>query len=112
MAVPYISSYDKTVPFSDTNANMNLVANVALTYTVPGPITNKYSMRFAFTSIANIFVGYNTPALIPASGTIVSEANIEFRTQEQRYVKGGDVLSFITPDTTQYVGISLRAIPN
>ena len=112
MAAPYITSYGDTVSFTDINANMCLTANNAKTFTVPGDFTNKYSMRFSYTSTSNIFVGYNVTAVIPSSNTISSDYNIEFRPMAQRYVKGGDVISFISPDASVYAGISLRALPN
>ena len=111
MAVPYSTNYD-TVPFSDVTANMALATGTALSFTVPGTSASRYSVRFSYTQNSNVFVGYNITATSPTAGTIASQNGIEFRPFEQRYAKGGDVLSFITPDASAYVGISLRMIPN
>lgn len=111
MTVPYTTSYNGTVPFSDTTANFGLQAGVAQSYTVPGLSNSKYSVRFSFTENSNVFIGYNATAVSPTLGTPLTTNYIEFRPHEERYVKGGDVLSLITPDTSAYMGLSLRAIP-
>ncbi len=111
MAVPYVSSYDLTLPFSDVCEQFSLVSDTELSYTIPGTKMNKYSMEIHMTSISNIFVGYNVTASYPATGTQTAIGKLEFR-PPKRYVIGGDVINLITPDTSAYVGISLRAIPN
>ena len=110
MAIQYNSNYDETIPFSDVCAQINMAANVAESYTVPGTAVNKYSARFAFAQNANVFVRLNTVPTVPASGTTATEQYNEFRPETQRYVQGGDVIYFISPDTVSYAGVSLRAI--
>lgn len=100
---------NKTVPFSDTSVRFALSANVAQTYTVPGDATQKYQALFKFTSTANIFVGLNFTPSIPVSGTNETTHTEEYR-PDCKYVKGGDIISVISPDTTAYVGVSLLAI--
>lgn len=111
MAIPYVSLYDKTIPFSDECAQIGLVANGAVSYTVPGANTLKYTALLSYNSNSNVFVALNTTATVPPGGTATTTKREEFR-PFKRFVIGGDVLSFITPDATAYVGVSLRAIPN
>ena len=101
---------NKTIPFSDTSVQIALAANTSQSYTVPGSETQKYQALFSYTSTSNIFVGYNQAPTTPAPGTHNTNGNEEFR-PDCRYVQGGDIIFFITPDSTGYVGVSLRAIP-
>jgi len=101
---------NKTTPFSDTSAQVALAANAAQTYTVPGAATQKYQAVFHYTSTSNIFIGYNFTPTVPAPGTSQTTHTQEYR-PDCKFVKGGDVLSFLSPDTTAYVGLSLLAIP-
>jgi len=111
MTTQYNRNFGDTMIFSDVNARIVLLANAELTYTVPGDNWQKYTVLFSYTQDANVFVGYNVTAAIPADGTVASTGIIEFKPYE-RYVKGGDVLHFITPDTKVWMGISLRALPS
>lgn len=110
MAISYNSNYDETIPFSDVCAQVNMSANVSESYTVPGTALNKYSARFSFTANSNVFVRLNTAPTSPGAGTVGTEQYGEFRPQTQRYVQGGDVIYFISPDVTAYAGVSLRAL--
>jgi hypothetical protein len=103
------SSFNETLPFSDTCAQIALATNVAQTYTIPG--TNKYQMTLSYICTANVFVGYNVSASVPAPNAINTNPNVEFRPVDKKFVKGGDVISFITPDASAYVGVSLLTIP-
>lgn len=114
MSVPYTSNFDLTMPFVDDSAVIALGAAAEETYTVPGTSVNKYSVRFSYTSTSNVFVRKNDTPTIPAGGTVEEEENTEFRPGgdgTQRYVQGGDVLHFITPDASAYVGIRLMKLP-
>lgn len=113
MAIAYNSNYDLTIPFSDVCAQVALGAAVEETYTVPGAATVKYAARFAYTENSNVFVRLNAVPTSPPAGTVTEQQYSEFRPGDdgsQRYVSGGDVLHFITPDTTAYVGVSLRQL--
>jgi len=110
MTTMYNSNFDGTSPFSDTTANMALATGAVLTFTVPGTDKNKYQATFSYNATSNVFVGYNATPVSPLAGVIDSDSNVEFR-PKKHYVKGGDVLSFITPDASAYVGLSLLAIP-
>lgn len=113
MAIRYRSSYDQTIPFSDTDKQIHLVANTELNFVVPGDSSQKFNLLFGLPSDGNLFVGYNVTATIPAAGTITSTQGIEFITPDsKRYVIGGETISLITPDADLYLGISIRSIPN
>jgi len=111
MVLRYTSNFDKTISFSDTCAQLTLVADSVLTYTLPGDNTTRYTILFGYNSNSNVFVGLNETAAIPTDDSITTTQNIEFK-PDRRYARGGDVLSFITPDDTVYMGISVRSIPN
>lgn len=98
------------LPFSDTGFQTTLAQNVAQPYTIPLSISanySKYIAIFSFDPGLRIFVANNTTAEVPGSSfaSTVSELN-----PTARLVKGGDVLSFITPDTAAYVNVKLYAI--
>jgi hypothetical protein len=110
MTTPWNTNYEnKTVPFSDTSVRFALATNAAQTYTVPGNDTQKYQAVFKYTSTSNIFVGLNFTPTVPTAGTNETTSTEEYR-PDCKYVKGGDVLSLITPDASAYVGVSLLAI--
>lgn len=112
--VAYNSNYDLTIPFSDVCAQVALGVGVEQTYTVPGAATVSYSARFSYAQDANVYVRLNGVAAVPGAGSVASEQYNEFRPGadgSQRYVKGGDVLHFITSDATAFVGVSLRQLP-
>jgi hypothetical protein len=113
MTTLYNSNFHETMPFSDTCAQFNLGANAEQTMTVPGaPITpgkppKQFQALFSYNSTANVFVSINETPIVPTLGTPGDQKTSEFR-PEKRYVNGGDVIHIITPDTSAYVGVSLR----
>ena len=114
MAIQYNSNYDLTIPFSDVCWQVACGANVEETITIPGTATTKYSMKLNYNEVSNVFVRLNGTPAIPASGNVGTEQYNEYRAGDdgsQRYVQGGDVVHFITPDTVAYVGVSLRQLP-
>ena len=114
MAIVYNTNYDLTMPFSDTCWQLHLTSAADQSFTVPGTSVNKYSARFTYTSTANVFVRIGTAATIPADDTVEAEAYSEFRPGcdgTQRYLKGGDVVYFNTPDADAYVGVRLMSVP-
>ncbi len=111
MAIKYTSSFDETISFSDTDAQIGLTAGLEQTYTIPGTSKQKFNVLFGMSSNANVFVGYNVTATVPAANSVETTQGIEFMTPDsKRYVIGGDVLHFITPDATAWVGVSVRGI--
>ena len=108
----YQDNFDHTKPFSDTCAQINMAADVEETYTVPGSESQIYRAKFSFASNSNVYVGLNVTAASPSSGTTTTTGNLEFRPEEPKYVKGGDIIHVVSPDAAgAYVGISLLAIP-
>jgi len=110
MAIPYNSNYDETLPFSDVCAQFTLTTNNAQSWTIPGTELDKYSARFEYAANANIFICKNSAPVIPGNGSMGTQQYNEFRPGPQRYVQGGDVLYFTSPDAVTYVGISLRQL--
>lgn len=111
MVLRYSSSYDETIGFTDTECQLTLTANNVLTYTLPGDNSKKFTILFSYNSNANVFVGKNVTPAVPAGNTKTVVPFVEFR-PIKRYAIGGDVISFISPDATTYMGISVRSIPN
>lgn len=109
MTIQYNENYNGTMPFSDTCIQINCAASTAETYTIPGSAEQQYQAFFSYTQTSNVFVRKNGAPAVPASGTVGSEQYNEFR-PTKRYVRGGDVLHFITPDTNAYIGMSLRQL--
>lgn len=113
MAIRDTSSYDETIPFSDTDKQIHLTTAIEQNFTVPGTSSQKFTLKFGAASDTNLFVGYNVTATIPGANLTTSTSGIEFITPgEKRYAIGGDVISLISPDADAYVGVSIRSIPN
>lgn len=110
-ATPFVSSFNKTTPVSQVAAQVAMGAGVAETWTVPGDANKNYTAVFGYNGASNVFVGFNTTAAVPGAGTVTTLTQVEL-CPDKRYVIGGDVLTFITPDTTAYLSVSLLAIPN
>lgn len=109
MTIAYNANYIETMPFSDTAIQVHCLANTEETYTVPGNDTQQYQAYFEYISTSNVFVRLNGVPAIPAGGTVGQEQYNEFR-PKKRYVRGGDVIHFITPDANAYIGVSLRQL--
>lgn len=109
MTIAYNANYIETMPFSDTCAQVHCGANVEQTFTVPGAPELKFQAYFEYTQGSNVFVRRNATPTIPTSGSVGTQQYNEFK-PKKRYVSGGDVIHFITPDTSAYIGVSLRQI--
>jgi hypothetical protein len=109
MVIKYNANYLETMPFSDTCVQVNCAANTEETYTIPGTDEQQYQAYFEYASNSNVFICKNATPTIPASGTVGTQLYNEFK-PKKRYVRGGDVLHFITPDTNAYIGVSLRQL--
>lgn len=108
----YNCSFERTFPFSNITGQLALAANSALPYTVPGDNSITYRLKFAFAYNANVWVGYNVTATVPTAATVTSNSNIELaRTDEAKYVRGGDILSFISNSIVSDFGFSLLRLP-
>jgi len=109
MTIAYNANYIETMPFSDTAVQVALGVGVEQTFTVPGTVTTQYQAYFEYICTANVFVRLNGTPTIPGAGSVGTQQYNEFK-PKKRYVRGGDVIHFITPDTTAYVGVSLRQL--
>jgi hypothetical protein len=113
MSTKFNINYDGTVPYTVDSVRFNLTsAGGAQSHTIPGDSTKRYQARFYYEDNSNVFVGFEgVTATIPGSGSKESTDRIEFR-PDKRYVRGGDSLSLITPDTSVYVGVTFLEIPS
>lgn len=109
MTIQWNANYIETLPFSDTCFQIHALANAEVSFTVPGTDTQQYQAYFEYASNSNVFVCKNAVPVIPAGGVVGTQSYNEFK-PIKRYVRGGDVIHFITPDTAAYVGVSLRQL--
>lgn len=110
MTIKYANNYVDTTNFSDVTPTIALVANSVLSFTVPGNYGNKLQVIFSYNASANVYVGYNQSPSVPTAGSINASGRFEEYRPLKRFVNGGDVLYFVTPDTEVYMGISFREI--
>lgn len=115
MTTPYTNNYHDTTTFSDTCVQIALATDTEQTFTLPGDETDKYQVRFSYISTANVWVGLNVTAATVGAGMKTTTGYLEFRPGgldgSKRYAKGGDVLHFITHDTSAYVGLAIEKLP-
>lgn len=111
MSTNYNMNYNDCMPFTDIAPSVALAANTPLSYTVPGPATTKYRVEFHYNYLSNIYIANNSTAAVPVAGTVSASSVSSYR-PNVRYVKGGDVLSFITSDTSAQFGFDLLVVPN
>ena len=110
MAILYNCNYDGTLTFSDVCEVFALTANADLQFVVPGDDIVNYQAIFGYgSSTSNVIVRLNGFATIPANGSHTSVQYNEIR-PDKRFVKGNDIVHFITPDALAYVSISLRQL--
>lgn len=97
---PYNKNFQNVHSFSNTNLVVLLAANTAFSYTVPGIVTQLFRAKFRSSFTAEIYVSLNGTATIPSAGSGSTIANQEMLPLDEcRYVRGGDVLSFISSST-------------
>jgi len=107
---PWNENYAHTMPFSNTNLNVLLSASTAISYTVPGNETQTYRANFSVSTSADVWVRLNGTAQVPTTNTIDQSSYQErIGVDFNRYVKGGDTISFISTGTPQ-VGVSLLQV--
>lgn len=109
MTTIYNSNYGGTSPFSDTCGQVGLNTNAEVTYTVPGASTVQYQINLSYNQSANVYVRLNATPTIPTLGTVGTQSYSLYK-PEKCYVKGQDVVHFITPDTNAYFGFSLMQL--
>lgn len=97
----YQQNFGDSVPFSNFNFNALLASGTALSYTVPGVSTQKFRLRFEYSSTAEIWVNYNGTAVDPTSNTATTNAYQELLPRREcRVVLGGSTMSFLAPAGT------------
>jgi len=109
MTSQYNANYIETMPFSDTCAQVSVEVGTPQSVTVPGANNMAYQAYFEFNQDSNVYVGLNAVPTFPVAGSVASQPFVEFK-PKKRYVRGGDVLNFSTPDANAYFGISFRQI--
>jgi len=110
----YNMNFDNCFPFSDETAQIALAATTISTFTVPGPENNQYRCEFSIPQDANIWVGYNITPTVPSAHTVNSANRVERINNYKyiRYVRGGDILSFISDSIVTNMGLSLLQLPS
>ncbi len=109
MATKYRESFG-AMPFSDTGTGINLAANTELTYTVPGTSNDQYVCQFAWAYNANVYVAINQTPVLPAAGALGAGYNQELR-PVSKFVRGGDVLHFLSVSAAADNSLSLYSLP-
>lgn len=107
----FATNFDKAHPFPDVSYQFALAANTELTQTIPGNSSIYYRVTFSWPYNANVWVGYKITATSPSAGTMSSCPKIELR-PDIRYVRGGDVLHFVSNAIVTDAGFSLLQLPN
>ncbi len=109
---PFNENFKDTFPFSNNGMQTLLVANTAITWTVPGTSNQLYRAHFSVSTSADVWVSNNGTATVPTSNTVTGTVNQErIDVNFNRYVQGGDILSFKSNGTPQ-VGVSLLEVMN
>lgn len=103
----------KCLPFSDLTVQVALAASTALTYTIPGDSSIQYRCEFSYAYDANVWVGFNTTAVVPSAGAVTTSSNSSLVLRPTiKYVRGGDVLSFISGSLVSNMGFELLVLPS
>ena len=107
------TNYLECLPFSDQTVQVALAANTALPYTIPGDSSVQYRCEFSYAYDANVWVGYNTTAVVPVAGAVTTTSNTSIVLRPKiKYVRGGDVLSFISASIVSNMGFELLLLPS
>lgn len=112
MAIQFNSNFDETTPFSDVSYPIHLTANNVQTITIPGTDTTQYSALFAISVTSNVYVRLNAVPIVPPANSAALQPYAQRVIDGQKhFVRGGDVLQFITPDAVAYCSVSLMQLP-
>ncbi|MHB9161398.1 MAG: hypothetical protein ACYC6W_11035 [Nitrosotalea sp.] len=112
MSTPFNGNRDVTgapaysPPFAIDNFSTTLAANVAQSVTVPST-SSTYIAIFSFVPGAAVWVANNVAATVPGGSFAATKSQLN---PASRFVNAGDVLSFITSDTTDQIGVSFYAV--
>jgi hypothetical protein len=109
----FSTNFLETLPFSDQTVQVALAANTALPYTIPGDSSVQYRCEFSYAYDTNVWVGFNTTAVVPVAGTVTTSSNSSVVLRPKiKYVRGGDVLSFISASIVSNMGFELLVLPS
>lgn len=109
----YNMSFNQTEPFSDLTVQIALATSTVLSYTVPGTSANSYRADFSIPYDASVWIGYNIIPILPSAGVVTPLNRVERinNTKYARYVRGGDILYFISELIVDDMGISFLSLP-
>lgn len=93
--------------FSDDNQKVTLAVGVEQHFTVPSNFAFWLAV-FSFEPGSTVWVANNDTAAVPSGSFSSTSSQLN---PSARKVRGGDILSFITNNTTAEIGVSLYAIP-
>jgi hypothetical protein len=102
--------------FSDTKYNTTLAANTAQSLTVPSVMgmggngiysEPVYLAIFSYAPGSSVWVANNATAAVPGGSFAAATSELN---PAARQVNGGDVLSFITADTSDEIGVTFYVI--
>ena len=96
------------LPFAVDNYNATIVANTDATLTTPSYAPH-YVAIFSYQQGGSVWVAANATAAKPVGATFASTTSTLNPTA--RYVKAGDVIHFLTGDTSAMVGVTFYALP-
>jgi hypothetical protein len=85
--------------------NTTLAVGVAQSVTVPGS-HKRWIAIFSYQPGSTVWVANNETAAVPGGAFAVTASELN---PVAREVEEGDVISFITPDTTSQIGVVLKA---
>ncbi len=107
------TNFLECLPFSDQAVQVALAANTALPYTIPGGSDVQYRCEFSYAYDANVWVGFNSTAVVPVPGAVTTTSNTSIVLNPKiKYVRGGDVLSFISGSIVSNMGFELLLLPS
>jgi hypothetical protein len=95
------------IPFADDKYSATIAQNVAQVLSVPSNFKNWLAI-FCIEPGSRVWIANNHDATVPVGASFAatnSELNVP-----AKYVKSGDILSFITPDVTADVGVMFYAL--
>lgn len=97
---------DKDAPGGVNNFSTTLAAGVEQHFTVPTS-SRTWGAIFSFEAGTSIWVANNDTAVTPGGSFAATSSQLN---PSVRQVSGGDILSFITSNTTAQIGVSLYEI--
>jgi len=109
MATSYNSQQPVTdfgLPFASLKYDTTLAANTEQTLTIPARY-QKYKAVFSYASGADVWVANNATATVAGAAFAATDSELNPQCRE---VKAGDVLHFISIDTSSEIGVALFTV--